>query len=77
MENAMQSVVITAPQGAGKSQHATALMGAFGCSRLVDEWDGVAPLQDGDLALTNAEVRWQGAGRVLTLEQALAGAGAA
>lgn len=72
MENAMQSVVITAPQGAGKSKHAAVLMGAFGCSRLVDAWDGLTPLQDGDLALTNAEVQWQGAGRVLTLEQAQA-----
>lgn len=73
----MNIIVITAPQGAGKSQHATALQAVFGSSRLVDEWDGVTPLQAGDLALTNAPVQWQGADRVMTLEQALAEAVAA
>lgn len=46
-------VIISAPQGAGKNRNAEALAGRFGCSRIVDEWDGRQALQPGDLALTN------------------------
>ncbi len=65
-------VIVVGPQGSGKTRNAKAFMRAFGCSRLVDEWDGVVGLRDGDLALTNLELfqvrpRYQ----VLTVEQAL------
>lgn len=56
----MKPVIIVAPQGAGKSRHGAALLKALGCARLVDGWDGVEPLRDGDLALTHAPIVWQG-----------------
>lgn len=67
----MKPVIIVAPQGAGKTRHADALMKALGCSRLVDSWDGVEPLQYGDLALTHAPIVWQGTCRVTTLAEAM------
>lgn len=48
-------VVIYAPAGAGKSQHADVLKRMFGCTSIVDPWDGVTPLPDGSLALTNVK----------------------
>lgn len=53
MSNA-PTVIICAPQGAGKSRNAKALQALFGCSCIVDEWDGVSELPPGALALTNA-----------------------
>lgn len=65
-------VIIVAPQGAGKSRNANRLLAALGCKRLVDDWDGVTPLQSGDLALTNRALPCSLPGcRVLTLEAAL------
>ncbi|WP_377707252.1 hypothetical protein ACFMKY_06365 [Pseudomonas protegens] len=47
-------------------------MRAFGCSRLVDEWDGVERLSDGDLVLTNLEqFRVRPRYQVISVEQAL------
>jgi hypothetical protein len=46
-------VIVIAPQGAGKNRHAEALMQRFGCTHIVDEWDGVAELAPGALALCN------------------------
>ena len=50
------TVVIIAPQGAGKSRHAETLRAMFGCTSIVDEWDGVTPLPPGALALTNTQI---------------------
>lgn len=51
----MKTVIVYGPQGCGKSQHADLLLAMFGCSLLVDGWDGESSLQDGSLALTNVE----------------------
>ncbi len=65
-------VIVTGPAGSGKTRNADAFMRAFGCSRLVDEWDGVACLRAGDLALTNLEqFQVQRRYQVISVEQAL------
>lgn len=65
-------VIIVGPQGSGKTTNAAKLMKIFGAARLVDDWDGQTPLQDGDLALTNSDyLPAVMRGRVLTLDQAL------
>lgn len=48
-------VIVSGPQGCGKTRFAEQLSDVFGCERIVDEWDGESELQPGDLALTNAE----------------------
>lgn len=40
-----------APQGAGKSTHAAELAQLFGCTTVVDEWDGTSEVPDGALVL--------------------------
>lgn len=65
-------IIIVAPQGAGKTTNAAVLREALGCARMVDNWDGRAPLEEGDLALTNcAAFDPPRRSRVLTLAQAL------
>lgn len=65
-------VIVAGPAGSGKTRNARAFMRAFGCTRLVDEWDGVKRLSDGDLALTNLEqFRVRPRYQVISLEQAL------
>ncbi|WP_159407444.1 hypothetical protein ACCQ13_14820 [Xanthomonas sp. NCPPB 1638] len=56
MSNASHFVVVYAPQGAGKGRHADALAQMFGCTHVVDEWDGLSPLADGALALTSVSL---------------------
>jgi hypothetical protein len=46
-------VVVYGPPGCGKSQQSESLKAQFGCSSIVDEWDGQSPLPDGALALTH------------------------
>lgn len=46
-------VVVSAPQGAGKSRHAERLREMFGCRCIVDDWDGRSDVPDGALVLTN------------------------
>ena len=41
------------PQGAGKTVQADVLAAMFQCTSVVDEWDGVSPVPDGALVLTN------------------------
>ncbi|SDF22964.1 hypothetical protein [Phytopseudomonas seleniipraecipitans] len=48
-------VIIIAPQGIGKSLCAADLLKSLGCVRVVEEWDGKAPLLPGDLALTSLD----------------------
>ncbi len=48
-------LIIVGPQESGKTKNAASFLQVFGCSRLVDDWDGKAPLKPGDLALTNVE----------------------
>lgn len=52
----MKPTVIAGPPGTGKSRHAEAARKALGLIRIVDAWDGVTPLKQGDLALTNIEI---------------------
>lgn len=47
------TVYVVAPQGAGKTQHAAALAARFGCSTIVDDWDGASPVPAGALVLTS------------------------
>lgn len=49
-------LIVCAPQAAGKTRNAKLIMSAFGCVRLVDEWDGRQILAAGDLALTNLSI---------------------
>ena len=46
-------VFVCAPQGAGKTMHAKALMTLLGCTSIVDAWDGWSVPPDGALVLTN------------------------
>ena len=46
------SVYVFAPQGAGKSTHAAELAQLFGCTTVVDEWDGTSEVPDGALVLS-------------------------
>lgn len=45
-------VIVHGPMGSGKTQHAEDLRLLFGCTRVVDGWDGRTKLKPGDLALT-------------------------
>lgn len=47
-------IIIRGPQGCGKTSNAQALAAYFGCTEVVDDWDGFTPLCDGALALTNS-----------------------
>jgi hypothetical protein len=52
------AVYVFAPQGAGKSTHAAELAERFGCTTVVDDWDGTSEVPAGALVL----------GQVATLE---------
>ncbi len=52
MSRTPSCVIVIAPKGAGKTTNAVALMRMFGCTSIVDEWDGRKPLPNGALALT-------------------------
>jgi len=46
-------VIVSGPQGCGKTQVAEGLREVFDCERVVDEWNGKTELQPGDVAVTN------------------------
>jgi hypothetical protein len=46
-------VIIYAPSGAGKTANAEKLRELFGCTSIVDGWDGKSELPQGALVLTN------------------------
>lgn len=52
MSDTAPTVYVSAPQGAGKTRHAEALCALFGCTGIVDEWDGSSPVPPGSLVLT-------------------------
>ena len=64
----MRPVVIVGPQGSGKSQALQKLGAALAKGQLVEEWDGVTPLNAAQVALTHAPIRWQGSMLVLSVE---------
>ena len=47
------TVYVSAPPGTGKSRNAEELCVMFGCTSIVDEWDGLSPVPSGALVLTN------------------------
>jgi len=49
----MSIVIIYGAAGAGKSRRSEMYKDHFGCKRVVDGWDGLSKLRDGDLAITN------------------------
>lgn len=56
--SAKKAVIFSAPQGWGKTFHATKLQQAFGCDSVVDEWSPGMPLVDGALHLTNCSAEF-------------------
>lgn len=50
-----ESLIVHGPQGCGKTRHAQALAAHFGCSQIVDGWNGTDSLPPSALALTSAE----------------------
>ena len=50
------TVLIHGPQGCGKTRNAQALAAHFGCSRIVDDWNGQSKIEEGSLVLINAMV---------------------
>ena len=53
MAKSPTSVIVIAPQGAGKTFNSKLIAKAFGCTSILDDWDGKKRLQPGTLALTN------------------------
>jgi hypothetical protein len=49
----MRTVIIYGDSATGKTRRREEFKLYYGCSRIVDGWDGRTKLQDGDLALTN------------------------
>lgn len=49
------TVVIHGPQGCGKARNAQALAAHFGCTRIVDDWNGRDRIEEGSLVLTNSD----------------------
>ncbi len=50
------TIVVVAPSGTGKTRLAQQLANRFGCTAILDEWDGVSELPAGTLALTNIDL---------------------
>lgn len=50
------TIVIHGPQGCGKTRNAQALAKHFGCSRIVDDWNGRSKVEPGSLVLTSSLV---------------------
>ena len=49
------TVLIHGPQACGKTRNAQALAAHFGCSSVVDDWNGRDPIAAGSLVLTNRD----------------------
>jgi len=66
---ARQGVVITGPQGSGKTRHAEALRAHFGLAHILDDesWHAGDPVPDDTLVLTN-----EAADEGIAIEAALA-----
>lgn len=53
MSSSLKTVILSAPQGWGKSLKAEQLRTEFGCTTVVDEWDPTQPVTKGALHLTH------------------------
>lgn len=49
----MSIVILHGAPATGKTRRSEQFKRHYGCSRIVDGWDGRAKLKDGDLAITN------------------------
>ena len=51
------TLIVYGPRGCGKTKNAEALAKHFGCSRILDDWNGRDRFEGGTLALTNLDPR--------------------
>jgi MoxR-like ATPase len=77
----MTTILIHGPQGCGKTRNAQALAAHFGCSKVVDDWNGRDRVVAGALVLTNID-NWKAsalptARRVVPFAKAMREAGLA
>lgn len=77
----MTTILIHGPQGCGKARNAQALAAHFGCSKVVDDWNGRDRVVAGALVLTNID-NWKAsalptARRVVPFAKAMREAGLA
>jgi hypothetical protein len=54
----LKTVVLTAPQGFGKTTHASKLHGWFGTTEIIDDWYPPLPLKEGAIHLTNCDAEF-------------------
>ena len=52
-----KTIILTAPQGWGKTRNAQALRTELGCSRVWDQWHPPMPIRPGTLHLTNVQAQ--------------------
>jgi len=58
----MTIIVIHGAQGSGKSRRSAELLKHYGCSQVVEGWDGIQHLPNNSLALTNVPPPYRQAG---------------
>ena len=56
MKSVAPIVYIFAPRACGKTRNKEQLMQMFGCTNIVDDWDGRSHVPEGSLVLTSLEV---------------------
>lgn len=66
----MGIVIVYGAQASGKTRRAKELLRHYGCTRLVDDWDGKSPLANGDLALTSKTHFNSSGAKVVPIEKA-------
>jgi len=63
-------VIVHGPQACGKTQNSAKFAVAFGCKKIVDDWDGQSPVPAGALALTSVEPPFATKGKVVSFGDA-------